>query len=236
MVEVLERARRRMFPGVRLMQPAYHQRSLSLYTKLEFDAREPLPTMQGGRCGYQSLDTPSARRARATPTRATRSADAYTATTGDRARQRDRSRARRRHDWLRDADRLFGHAVGETNDDLKALISAADGFAGPDVDELGTLQRPGRSVFAVDSILSRERTGGLNERHRRRGRQRAQPRPPPHPYRSAFLRALGPFPKLAVLVYGLAVTKILELEDLANLDFGAAVERRALEPIDGFRF
>src|SRR5205085_8129895 len=34
-------------PGVRLVQAAYHNRSLSLYTRLGFDAREPLSVMQG---------------------------------------------------------------------------------------------------------------------------------------------------------------------------------------------
>jgi predicted N-acetyltransferase YhbS len=34
---VLDRARERAFPGVRLLQAAYHSRSLSLYTKLGFD-------------------------------------------------------------------------------------------------------------------------------------------------------------------------------------------------------
>ena len=33
--------------GVRLLQAAFHNRSLSLYTKLGFDAREPISTMQG---------------------------------------------------------------------------------------------------------------------------------------------------------------------------------------------
>src|SRR4051812_34069693 len=35
------------FPSVRLVQSAYHNRSLSLYTKLGFDTVEPLSCMQG---------------------------------------------------------------------------------------------------------------------------------------------------------------------------------------------
>ena len=42
MEAVLARARERRFAGVRLVQAAYHGRSLSLYTNLGFDAREPL--------------------------------------------------------------------------------------------------------------------------------------------------------------------------------------------------
>src|SRR5579864_5639887 len=44
---VLTRASERKFAGVRLLQAAFHNRSLSLYTKLGFDAREPISVMQG---------------------------------------------------------------------------------------------------------------------------------------------------------------------------------------------
>jgi hypothetical protein len=47
MHHVLERLAQRRFPGVRLVQSAYHNRSLSLYAKLGFVAREPLSIMQG---------------------------------------------------------------------------------------------------------------------------------------------------------------------------------------------
>src|SRR5579872_4150158 len=46
---VMERVRDRGNPGVRLVQAAFHNRSLSLYTKLGFDSREPLSCMQGER-------------------------------------------------------------------------------------------------------------------------------------------------------------------------------------------
>ena len=44
---VLDRARERNFVGVRLVQAAFHNRSLSLYTTLGFDVREPLAVFQG---------------------------------------------------------------------------------------------------------------------------------------------------------------------------------------------
>ena len=47
MQAVMDRARERNFPGVRLVQAAFHTRSLSLYATLGFDAREPLSVMQG---------------------------------------------------------------------------------------------------------------------------------------------------------------------------------------------
>src|SRR5579871_2906125 len=44
---VMERARQRGAAGVRLVQAAFHCRSLSLYASLGFDIREPLSCMQG---------------------------------------------------------------------------------------------------------------------------------------------------------------------------------------------
>ena len=47
MQAVMTRAEERKFAGVRLVQAAYHNRSLSLYAKLGFVVREPLACMQG---------------------------------------------------------------------------------------------------------------------------------------------------------------------------------------------
>src|SRR5262249_33797164 len=47
MQAVMDRAAETKFPGVRLVQAAYHNRSLSLYAKLGFVVREPLACMQG---------------------------------------------------------------------------------------------------------------------------------------------------------------------------------------------
>jgi predicted N-acetyltransferase YhbS len=44
---VLDRAREKGAPGVRLVQAAFHNRSLSLYASMGFDIREPLSCMQG---------------------------------------------------------------------------------------------------------------------------------------------------------------------------------------------
>ncbi len=48
MEDVLERAKQRSFPGVRLAQAAYNNQTLCLYTKLGFRTREPLSIMRGG--------------------------------------------------------------------------------------------------------------------------------------------------------------------------------------------
>ena len=47
MEDVLERVRQKGFAGVRLVQAAFNMRSMSLYTKLGFDVREPLVCLQG---------------------------------------------------------------------------------------------------------------------------------------------------------------------------------------------
>src|SRR2546425_2480673 len=50
---VLDRANEKGFPGVRLLQAAYHNRSLSLYAKLGFEVREPIVTLQGAPVGEE---------------------------------------------------------------------------------------------------------------------------------------------------------------------------------------
>jgi GNAT superfamily N-acetyltransferase len=47
MEQVLHRAEELKLAGVRLVQAAYHNRSLALYTKLGFDVQEPLSVIQG---------------------------------------------------------------------------------------------------------------------------------------------------------------------------------------------
>ncbi len=47
MEKILQRVEEQQFAGVRLVQAAYHNRSLSLYSKLGFNVREPLSQIQG---------------------------------------------------------------------------------------------------------------------------------------------------------------------------------------------
>src|SRR5688572_11887906 len=56
MIAVIERARQQKFPGVRLVQAAFHSRSLSLYAKLGFNIVEPLACMQGRPNGAKVAD------------------------------------------------------------------------------------------------------------------------------------------------------------------------------------
>lgn len=138
MQAVLDRAEERRVECVRLCQGAYHNRSLALYTMLGFDAREPLSTVQGAppRADF--------------PGRHVRPAGAEDV---ERCSQLcERVHGHRRSGELGDAvaagtamlvERdgrvtgyttqiaFFGHAVGETNEDLAALIAAAPAYGGP---------------------------------------------------------------------------------------------------------
>ena len=140
MEDALARARSRNFVGIRLVQSAYHNRSLCLYTKLGFETREPLSVMQGKPL---NLKLPGY--------------DVRRATENDLEscnRLCERVHGHNRGGELRDAigrgdatvvERLgritgyatalafFGHAVGESNDDLRALIGAAPAFLGPGI-------------------------------------------------------------------------------------------------------
>ena len=53
MEQVLHRAEDLRLAGVRLVQAAYHNRSLALYTKLGFDVREPISVIQGAAPGIR---------------------------------------------------------------------------------------------------------------------------------------------------------------------------------------
>lgn len=137
MLDVLRRATERGAPGVRLLQAAYHNRSLSLYAELGFTVRDVLACMQGtpptGQVtGYQvrpattaDLDACSAvcRRVHGHD-RTAEMADAITPGTGLVVEHHDRVSG-----YATDLG-FTGHAVGESNEDLKALILAATAFHG----------------------------------------------------------------------------------------------------------
>jgi hypothetical protein len=47
MTDVLDRAKIKNYPAVRLLQASYHNRSLALCASLGFEVREPISTVQG---------------------------------------------------------------------------------------------------------------------------------------------------------------------------------------------
>lgn len=138
MADVMRRSEERGFAGIRLVQAGYHSRSLALYAKLGFAPREQLACMQGAAIA-QTFPGYAVRPATAADigacdrlcfevhghTRGGELADAIIqggATVVERAR---------RITGYATLIAFFGHAVGETNDDLKALIGAAEAYLGP---------------------------------------------------------------------------------------------------------
>jgi predicted N-acetyltransferase YhbS len=137
---VMERAAERGFVGIRLVQAAYHSRTLALYLRLGFEARVLLACLQG----------PAIRRV--APGFAVRPAAKNDLTACNQLCFRVHGHSRggeladsvvqgvarvvERHGRITgyaSSVAFFGHAVAETDDDLKALIGAAESFAGPGV-------------------------------------------------------------------------------------------------------
>jgi len=138
---VLERGRKQNAAGIRLVQAAFHNRSLSLYTNLGFDAREPLSVMQGPRIG-ETIEPCSVRPAQLADVEACNQVCLKVhghhrgRELADMIRHFGSALVVERHGRITGyASNLafFGHAVGETNLDLKALISAAKEFGGPGI-------------------------------------------------------------------------------------------------------
>ncbi|HTC50470.1 MAG TPA: GNAT family N-acetyltransferase [Steroidobacteraceae bacterium] len=136
----LERARERNVAGLRLVQAGYHSRSLALYLKLGFNAREQLACLKGPLIG-KSLPGYLVRAA--TPKDLavcnelclavhghTRSGEVAEAVAAGTARVVERLG---RLSGYATVLGFSGHAVGESNDDLKALLSAAETFQGAGV-------------------------------------------------------------------------------------------------------
>jgi GNAT superfamily N-acetyltransferase len=140
MQAVMDRARERNFAGVRLVQAAFHTRSLSLYTSLGFNVREPLSVMQGAAI-KKKLEGCSVRPAGAEDLAACNRvceqvhghhrggdlADSIAQGTAAVVERDGRITA------YCSSLAFFGHAVAESNLDLQALIAAAEGFGGPGI-------------------------------------------------------------------------------------------------------
>jgi predicted N-acetyltransferase YhbS len=138
MEAVLERVNQKHFAGVRLTQAAFHNRSLSLYTKLGFDVQEPLANLQGQAL---ELEIPGY------PVRPATTADLDACNRlcqqihgFDRGPELLQAIQQGTATVVEHDQRItgyatligfFGHAVGESNENLKALIGAAKSFEGP---------------------------------------------------------------------------------------------------------
>ncbi len=140
MLAVMRRSEEQKFGGIRLVQEAYHNRSLALYAKLGFVIREPLSCMQGkgmqkATSGYQVRPA---------------GASDLAACNELCMRVHGHDRGGELSDSIKDGSAIvvesrgritgyattfafFGHGVGETNEDLFALIASASEFLGPGI-------------------------------------------------------------------------------------------------------
>jgi predicted N-acetyltransferase YhbS len=139
MLAVLDRAQGRN-AGLRLVQAAFHSRSLALYTSLGFDIREPLSCVQG-RTRERVVSGCTVRPAQSSDLDACnalsrqvhgydRGAELAQAMRQNTARVVERGG--RITGYASDLA-FFGHATAETNLDMQALITSAESFGGPGI-------------------------------------------------------------------------------------------------------
>jgi predicted N-acetyltransferase YhbS len=140
MVAVMERAAARDKPGVRLVQAAYNSRSLALYARLGFEVRETLACLQGPAL-HTEFDGSVVRAATDDDLEACdricqavhghdRSPQVGDAIFLGKARVVERDGKLTGYST---GPSFFDHSVGERDDDIQALIGAADAFGGPGI-------------------------------------------------------------------------------------------------------
>ncbi len=140
MQAVIDRARERGSAGIRLVQAAFHSRSLSLYASLGFDIREPLSCMQGRTLQRSVPGCP----VRAAQTTDLDSCNAVSRQVHGFDRGQDIAEAVQQGTALvverggritgyASSLAFFGHATAETHIDLEALIASVDSFGGPGI-------------------------------------------------------------------------------------------------------
>ena len=137
MQHMLDRVEANRLPGVRLVQTAYNNRSLSLYAKLGFEIREPLSVMIGSPIkesipGYNvrpatDADLDACNRLCVSVHGHDRGGELRDAIKEGTAAVVEHLG---RITGYASAIGYAGHAVGESNEELKALISAAPEFLG----------------------------------------------------------------------------------------------------------
>jgi predicted N-acetyltransferase YhbS len=140
MQAAMDRASDRGAAGLRLVQAAFHNRSLSLYTSFGFDVREPLSCLQGV---TRARSVPGCQVRPATPAdedacnalsrrvhgfdRAVELAQAISHGTAGVVERGGRVTGYTTH------LAFFGHSTSETNLDMQALLTSVESFAGPGI-------------------------------------------------------------------------------------------------------
>lgn len=137
---VMDRSAQKGAAGIRLVQAAFHNRSLSLYTSLGFDIREPLSCMQG-RTKQRSVAGCTVRKAESADLESC-NALSHRVHGFDRgvdlshAIQQGTAKVTERGGkitaYATDLA-FFAHATAETTPDLQALIASAESFGGPGI-------------------------------------------------------------------------------------------------------
>jgi GNAT superfamily N-acetyltransferase len=140
MQAVIDRAGGKGAAGIRLVQAAFHNRSLALYAGMGFDIREPLCCMQG-RTQQRSVPGCTVRLAQSTDVDVCnalshrvhgfhRHAELAQAIQQGTARVADRGG---RITGYTTELSFLGHATGETSLDIQSLIASAESFGGPGI-------------------------------------------------------------------------------------------------------
>lgn len=138
MLDVIRHAEEQGFLSIRLVQGAFHNRSLALYTKLGFNTVEPLSVINGALINKE-IEGFRVRRMTAEDVAA---ADAVSQAVHGISRKNEiaGSVGQATGRVVENNGRItgystvlgfFGHSVGESINELKALIGAAEEFAGP---------------------------------------------------------------------------------------------------------
>lgn len=137
MQRAMQRSTERGFAGIRLVQAAYHRRSLALYSAMGFEVRELLACLQGPAihntspgCNVRSAtanDIPECNQLCLRVHGHDRGGELADAVTHGAASVVVRGG---RITGYATPIAFFGHAVAETNEDMKSLIGAADSFPG----------------------------------------------------------------------------------------------------------
>lgn len=137
---VMDRAAERGAVGVRLVQAAFHNRSLSLYTSLGFDVREPLSCVQG-RTRERNIPGCTVRPARLSDVEICNTLS-HQVHGYDRRAELEQGIRQNAALVVERAGRItgyasslafFGHATAESNLDMQALIASAESFGGPGI-------------------------------------------------------------------------------------------------------
>jgi len=140
MQAVMDRANSRHAAGMRLVQAAFHNRSLSLYSSLGFDIRDPLCCLQG-RTRERSVPGCVVRPAQIADMEA---CNALSRRVHGFDRGTELSQAIQQHTAavVERGGRItgyatelafIGHATAETNPDMQALIASVESFGGPGI-------------------------------------------------------------------------------------------------------